>query len=70
MPLDEYNKVHGHLASLKEYHLSLNMIIMHYYLDTGSAVPIVLAKHGNAKKDTPDYRPTEHSVKKECKEAI
>ena len=71
MTLEEYNEVHGNLANLKEYKLSSNMMITHYYFDTGHAVPIVPAKHGNAKsQDSPDFRPTEHSLKKECKQTV
>jgi hypothetical protein len=47
------------------------MIIVQYYFSSGNPVPIVPSKHGNAtKEDTPFYRPTEHSVKQECKEAV
>ena len=71
MTLEVYNEVHGNLANLKEYKLSSNMMITHYYFDTGHAVRIVPAKHGNAKSlDTPDFRPTEHSLKKECKQTV
>lgn len=71
MPVEEYNQVHGKLKNLKEYQLSLNMIISHYYFNTGYAVPIVPSKHCNAtKKDTPVFRTTQHSLKQECKEAV
>ena len=71
MTLEVYNEVHGNLANLKEYKLSSNMMITHYYFDTGHAVRIVPTKHGNAKSlDTPDFRPTEHSLKKECKQTV
>ena len=70
MPIDEYNRVHGNLKSIKEYKLVLNTIIMHYSFSRGE-VPIVAAKHGNAKKeDVQVFRTTQHSVKMECKEAV
>ena len=71
MPVSEYNSVHGNLTTLREYNIQLKMIIVHYYFSSGNPVPIVPSKHGNAtKEDTPFYRPTEHSVKQECKEAV
>ena len=71
MPIKEYQSVHGNLTALKEYNIWLKMIIVHYYFSSGNPVPIVPGKHGNAtKEDTPFYRPTEHSVKQECKEAV
>ena len=71
MPVDEYNSIHGKLKALKEHQLSLNVLTMHYYFNTGYSVPIVPAKHGNSSKnDTAVFRPTQHSLKQECKEAV
>ena len=70
MPVSVYNSVHGNLTTLREYNIQLKMIIVRYYFSSGNPVPIVLSKHGNATKDTPFYRPTEHSVKQERKEAV
>ena len=56
---------------MKEYCPRLKMIIVHYYFSSGNPVPIALSKHGNAtKEDTPFYRPTQHSVKQTCQEAV
>ncbi len=70
MPVDEYNRVHGSLKSMREYQLGLNTIIMHYSFSMGE-VPVVPGKHGNAKKvDAQAFRPTQHSVKMECREVV
>ena len=45
------------------------MMITHYYFDTGHAVPIPIPANARS-QDTPDFRPTERSVKKECKETV
>ena len=69
MPIGEYHKVHGNLKSIKQYKL-LSAIIMHYSFSM-EEVPIVPVKHGNAKqKDARVFRPTQHSVKIECRETV
>ena len=70
MPVEEYNRVHDTLKSIKEYKLNLNIIIMHYFFNTEGII-IIPVKHGNAKKkDAQVFRSTQHSVKIECERQL
>ena len=71
MPLDEYNRVHRFLKTMKTYNLSDSYIIVSYQLDSDEEISIEPTKRENAKKlDTEDFRPTMHSVKQTLKEAV
>ena len=71
MPLDEYNRVQKKLCSMKSYNLEEGNIIVSYYFDSETEVPVESAKHSNAKSVVAHvYRPIAHSVKQTIKDTV
>jgi hypothetical protein len=71
MPIVEYNEVYGRLKNTQSYILKCPTIIMHYYFNSGDAVPLVASAHGNATREhARSFISREHSLKKEVKEAV
>ena len=57
MPLDEYNRVHRFLKTMKTYNLSDSYIIVSYQLDSDEEISIEQPKYRNVKKlDTIEMR--------------
>ena len=68
MPLEEYNRLYPVKKDMKECRLSCPNIVVHYYFNTGRAVPTVGEKHCNAKRNAFNFRPRKHLLKQSCKD--
>lgn len=71
MPLLEYNANYRNLKAKSCYHLQCSNMIVSYYFDSPEEVPVVGAKHGNAKNPlAPQFHSVAHSIRKEIQEAV
>ena len=71
MPLVEYNANYRNLKAKSSYNLQCSNIIVSYYFDSSEEVPVVGAKHGNAKNPhAPQFHSVAHSVRKDIQEAV
>ena len=70
MHVNEINSMYGKLKDLKTYKLVYPHIIQHYYFD-GPEVEVESDVHGNARgENATEFRPREHSLKKEIQETM